>query len=105
MCKLCWVLLVVLVIGVSVAGYNLFVGPAPESSADGRRVIRLSEQERGLVLIVELLNSAVETIVDRVSPEYDELAGRAKDMGSAAVLLSLIAATAVWVYVLYQVLF
>ncbi len=55
-----------------------------------------------LVLIVELLNSAVEAVVDRVSPEYDELAGRAKDMGSAAVLLSLIAAAAVWVYALYQ---
>lgn len=58
-----------------------------------------------LVLIVELLNSAVEAIVDRVSPEYDELAGRAKDMGSAAVLLSLIAAAAVWVYALYRVIF
>ncbi|MBT8328517.1 MAG: diacylglycerol kinase [Desulfofustis sp.] len=57
-----------------------------------------------LVLIVELLNSAVEAIVDRVSPEYDELAGRAKDMGSAAVLLSLIAAAAVWAYALYQVI-
>ncbi|NNK56020.1 MAG: diacylglycerol kinase, partial [Desulfofustis sp.] len=41
---------------------------------------------------------------DRVSPEYDELAGRAKDMGSAAVLLSLIAAAAVWAYALYQVI-
>ncbi len=51
MCKLCWVLLVVLLIGVSAAGYKLFVGPGPESSADGRRVIRLSEEERGLVLI------------------------------------------------------
>mgnify|MGYP001823065125 CR=1 FL=1 len=58
-----------------------------------------------LVLIVELLNSAVEAIVDRVSPEYDELAGRAKDMGSAAVLLSLIAAAAVWLYALYLVIF
>ena len=58
-----------------------------------------------LVLIVELLNSAVEAVVDKVSPEYDELAGRAKDMGSAAVLLSLIAAAAVWVYALYQAFF
>ena len=58
-----------------------------------------------LVLIVELLNSAVEAVVDMVSPEYDELAGRAKDMGSAAVLLSLIAAAAVWVYALYQAFF
>lgn len=56
-----------------------------------------------LVLIVELLNSAVEAIVDRVSPEYDELAGRAKDMGSAAVLLSLVAAAAAWAYALYLI--
>ena len=56
-----------------------------------------------LVLIVELLNSAIETIVDKVSPDYDELAGRAKDLGSAAVLLSLIAAATVWAYALYQV--
>ncbi|MGI9537818.1 MAG: diacylglycerol kinase [Desulfocapsaceae bacterium] len=58
-----------------------------------------------LVLIVELLNSAVEAVVDKVSPEYDELAGRAKDMGSAAVLLSLIVAATVWGYALYQTVF
>ncbi len=56
-----------------------------------------------LVLIVELLNSAIETIVDKVSPDYDELAGRAKDLGSAAVLLSLIAAAAFWAYALYAI--
>lgn len=42
-----------------------------------------------LVLIVELLNSGIEAVVDRVGIEYHELAGRAKDMGSAAVFLSL----------------
>ncbi len=47
-----------------------------------------------LVLIVELLNSAIEAVVDRVGMEHHELAGRAKDMGSAAVLLSLF----LWVY-------
>lgn len=51
MCKLCWVLVLVLLVGASVIGYKVFVGPPMESSADGRRVIRLSEQERGLVLI------------------------------------------------------
>lgn len=56
-----------------------------------------------LVLIVELLNSAIETIVNKVSPEYNELAGRAKDMGSAAVLLSLVGAAAVWSYAIYQI--
>jgi diacylglycerol kinase (ATP) len=55
-----------------------------------------------LVLIVELLNSAIEAIVDRVSPERHELAGLAKDIGSAAVLLSLLLCAIVWVLVLLQ---
>ncbi|MDR0672309.1 MAG: diacylglycerol kinase [Zoogloeaceae bacterium] len=53
-----------------------------------------------LVLIVELLNSAVEAIVDKTSPEFHALAGRAKDMGSAAVMISLILAGVVWGLVL-----
>ena len=53
-----------------------------------------------LVLIVELLNSAIEAIVDRVSLEHHELSGRAKDMGSAAVFCSLILWCYVWVEVL-----
>ena len=58
-----------------------------------------------LVLIAELLNSSVEAVVDKVSPDYHELAGRAKDMGSAAVLISLVAAAVAWVYALYQAFF
>lgn len=53
-----------------------------------------------LVLIVELLNSAVEAVVDRVSLERHLLAKRAKDIGSAAVLISLLNVLAVWVLVL-----
>lgn len=53
-----------------------------------------------LVLIVELVNSAVEAVVDRISPERHELAGRAKDLGSAAVMLALVNAAAVWLLVL-----
>lgn len=49
-----------------------------------------------LVLIVELLNSAIEATVDRVSFELHELSKRAKDFGSAAVLLSLLLAGGVW---------
>lgn len=49
-----------------------------------------------LVLIVELLNSAVEATVDRVSLENHRLAKRAKDIGSAAVLLSLLTTLTVW---------
>jgi len=54
-----------------------------------------------LILIVEILNSAVEAVVDKASPEKHELAKRAKDMGSAAVLFSLINAAAVWACVLW----
>lgn len=53
-----------------------------------------------LVPVVELLNSAIEAVVDKASPERSDLAGRAKDMGSAAVLCALIAAAAVWACVL-----
>ena len=53
-----------------------------------------------LVIIVELINSAIEAIVDRISLEKHELAGRAKDLGSAAVLVSLINALVVWGLVL-----
>ena len=55
-----------------------------------------------LVLIVELINSAIEATVDRISLEHHPLAGRAKDAGSAAVMLSLIAAAAVWALVLVR---
>jgi diacylglycerol kinase (ATP) len=48
------------------------------------------------VLMVELLNSAIESVVDRIGSEPNELSGRAKDMGSAAVMISLIAAGVVW---------
>lgn len=53
-----------------------------------------------LVLIVELLNSAVEAVVDRISPEKHALSKRAKDMGSAAVLLALVNLACVWLLVL-----
>lgn len=49
-----------------------------------------------LVMIVELLNTAVEAVVDRIGPEWHGLSKRAKDMGSAAVLLSLVLALGVW---------
>lgn len=54
-----------------------------------------------VVLIVELLNSAVESVVDLVSPDYNIYAKRAKDMGSAAVLLSLLLAMLLWLAALY----
>lgn len=54
-----------------------------------------------LVLVVELLNSAIEAVVDRISLEHHALAKRAKDAGSAAVMLSLVNVAAVWALVLF----
>ena len=54
------------------------------------------------VIVVELLNSAVEAVVDRISDEKHELAGRAKDMGSAAVFVSLLMVGAYWGFVAWQ---
>ncbi|MBP8169669.1 MAG: diacylglycerol kinase [Azonexus sp.] len=54
-----------------------------------------------LILIVEILNSAIEAVVDKASPEKHELAKRAKDMGSAAVLFSLLNAAVVWACILW----
>jgi len=58
-----------------------------------------------LVLIFELLNSAIEAVVDRIGHEHHDLAGRAKDMGSAAVMLSLIMAFGTWLIILAHRLF
>jgi diacylglycerol kinase (ATP) len=55
-----------------------------------------------LILIVELLNSAVEAVVDRSGMERNRLAGMAKDMGSAAVLLSFFLLGTVWLLVLFD---
>jgi len=53
------------------------------------------------VLVVELLNSAIEAIVDRIGDEVHELSGRAKDMGSTAVFIAITLAVVVWVGVLF----
>ena len=52
----------------------------------------------GVVMIVELINSAIECVVDRIGPERHELSGRAKDYGSAAVCLSLLLSVTLWIY-------
>lgn len=54
-----------------------------------------------IVLIVELLNSAIESVVDRISTEQHKLSGRAKDQGSAAVFVSLALVAFCWVQVLF----
>jgi diacylglycerol kinase (ATP) len=54
-----------------------------------------------LILLTELLNSAIEAVVDRIGLEQHELSGRAKDIGSAAVMLSLIWAAITWSIILF----
>lgn len=55
-----------------------------------------------LVMIVELLNTAVEAAIDRIGPEWHDLSKRAKDMGSAAVLLALLLSGSIWLAALWQ---
>ena len=54
------------------------------------------------ILITELLNSAVEAVVDRIGPERHELSKRAKDMGSAAAFISMITAVVVWGLIAFE---
>ena len=53
-----------------------------------------------LVLALDLLNAAVETVVDMVSPDYSEAAGRAKDMASAGVFCAMVSVIVVWALIL-----
>ncbi|ART53661.1 diacylglycerol kinase [Acidovorax carolinensis] len=55
-----------------------------------------------IVMIVELLNTGIETAIDRIGPEWHDLSKRAKDMGSAAVLLSLLLCIGIWSAALFQ---
>jgi len=54
------------------------------------------------VMVVELLNTGIETAIDRIGPEWHDLSKRAKDMGSAAVLLSLLLCSGIWVTAVFQ---
>ena len=55
-----------------------------------------------LLLIVELLNSAIEAVVDRFGGEIHELSGRAKDMGSAAVFIAMINTAVIWLFIIFN---
>lgn len=72
---------------------GLWLGPSPAEKA-------LLVGSVILVLIVELLNSGIECAIDRISTEHAELSGRAKDQGSAAVLLSMMTVVLVWFLIL-----
>lgn len=54
-----------------------------------------------MVFVIELLNSGLEAIVDRVGTKYHELSGRAKDLGSAAVFMSMVTCGFVWLIILF----
>lgn len=58
-----------------------------------------------IVMIVELLNTGIETAIDRIGPEWHDLSKRAKDMGSAAVLLALLLCLGIWVAAIFQRIF
>lgn len=55
-----------------------------------------------IVMIVELLNTGIETAIDRIGPEWHDLSKRAKDMGSAAVMLSLLLCGGIWAAAVHQ---
>ncbi len=55
-----------------------------------------------LILITELLNSALEAVVDRIGPQRHELSKRAKDLGSAAAFVSMVAAALVWIIIAFD---
>jgi diacylglycerol kinase (ATP) len=55
-----------------------------------------------LVIAVELINSAIETVVDRIGSEPNELSGRAKDLGSAAVFCALVIAVTIWTLLCWE---
>ena len=55
-----------------------------------------------IVMVVELLNTCIEAAVDRIGPEWHDLSKRAKDIGSAAVLLSVLLCGAIWLAALWQ---
>ena len=85
--------------------HELFLGillvPLAFWLAEGKIELILMIGSYLLVLMVELLNSAIESIVDRVGTEYHELSGRAKDQGSAAVFVALVNCALVWAIILF----
>ncbi len=74
----------------------LFLTPMAFVVGDGLTQQLLLLAVAWLVVIVEVLNSAVEAVVDRIGAEHHELSGRAKDLGSAAVFLALTLTVVVW---------
>lgn len=82
-------------------GLAILLAPVGIWLAEGPLELALLLITMMLVLIVEVLNSAIEAVVDRFGEEHHVLAGRAKDMGSAAVFLSMVLFVAVWMLLLW----
>ena len=78
------------------ASFKIPTLPWSNAADDEKRFQRIARAVLLLVLIVELLNTAVEAAIDRVGPEWHALSKQAKDMGSAAVLLSLLLCLGTW---------
>src|SRR5688572_14027060 len=76
----------------------LLVVPAAWMLASGKVERALLIGSWLLVIIIEIVNSAIEAIVDRIGKEHHDLSGRAKDLGSAAVFCSIVFAAAVWIF-------
>jgi diacylglycerol kinase (ATP) len=79
----------------------IILAPAAFWLADNGIELALLLGSLVLVLIVELLNSAVEAVVDRIGLEQHELSGRAKDIGSAAVFFALVNVAIIWACIIF----
>jgi diacylglycerol kinase (ATP) len=80
----------------------VFLGPAAFWVANDALELILLLGVMLVVLMVELLNTGIELVVDRIGLERNELSGRAKDVGSAAVLMALLLFVLVWGVILYE---
>lgn len=82
-------------------GLAIILAPVAIWQAETRLELALLLTTLMLVLLMEVINSAIEAVVDRFGEEHHVLAGRAKDMGSAVVFLSLVLFVLVWVLLLW----
>jgi diacylglycerol kinase (ATP) len=80
----------------------LFLIPSALMIAENYLQLILLLSSLFLVLIIELLNTSIEIVVDRIGTEFHKLSGRAKDIGSAAVCLSMVLFILVWSTIIWQ---
>lgn len=80
---------------------GVFLIPLALILADSGVELALLIGSYGLVFLMELVNSAIEAVIDRIGPEYHELSGQAKDIGSALVMVALILLVVIWLSVVF----